>query len=47
MLTPDVIALDWEATEMRWIVPSEIPDYETVPKLEEAYRSAVDGEEVE
>jgi ADP-ribose pyrophosphatase YjhB (NUDIX family) len=47
VLTPDVIALDWEATEMRWIVPSEIPDYETVPKLEEAYRSAVDGEEVE
>jgi 8-oxo-dGTP diphosphatase len=44
--TPDSIALDWEATEMRWIVPSEIQDYETVPKLEEAYRSAVEGEEV-
>jgi 8-oxo-dGTP diphosphatase len=44
--TPDAIALDWEATEMRWIMPSEIQDYETVPKLEEAYRSAVDGEEV-
>ncbi len=44
--TPDAIALDWEATEMRWIAPSEIQDYETVPKLEEAYRSAVDGEEV-
>ncbi len=42
--TPDAIALDWEATEMRWIAPSEIQDYETVPKLEEAYRSAVDGE---
>jgi hypothetical protein len=46
VLTPDAISLDWEATEMRWIVPSEILDYETVPKLEEAYKSAVDGEEV-
>ena len=46
VLTPDAIALDWEATEIRWIVPLEILDYETVPKLEEAYRSAVDGEEV-
>ena len=44
--TPDAITLDWEATEMRWIAPSEIQDYETVPKLEEAYRSAVDGEAV-
>lgn len=44
VLTPDAIALDWEATEMRWIVPLEILDYDTVPKLEEAYRSAVDGE---
>ncbi len=46
VLTPDAIALDWEATEIRWIVPLEILDYETVPKLEEAYRSAADGEEV-
>jgi 8-oxo-dGTP diphosphatase len=46
VLTPDAIALDWEATEMRWIVPLEILDFETVPKLEEAYRSAADGEEV-
>lgn len=45
-LTPGAISLDWEATEMRWIAPSEIQDYETVPKLEEAYRSAVNGEEV-
>ena len=44
VLTPDAIALDWEATEIRWIVPLEILDYETVPKLEEAYRSAFDGE---
>ncbi len=33
-------------TGVRWIVPLEILDYETVPKLEEAYRSAADGEEV-
>jgi ADP-ribose pyrophosphatase YjhB (NUDIX family) len=46
VLTPDAITLDWEATEMRWIVPLEILDFETVPKLEEAYRSAADGEEV-
>jgi 8-oxo-dGTP diphosphatase len=46
VLTPKAITLDWEAIKMRWIVPSEILDYETVPKLEEAYRSAVDGEEV-
>ena len=46
VLAPDAIALDWEATEMRWIVPSEIQDYETVPKLEEAYKSAADGEKV-
>jgi 8-oxo-dGTP diphosphatase len=46
VLAPDAITLDWEATEMRWIAPSEIQDYETVPKLEEAYRSATDGEAV-
>jgi len=45
-LNPDAIAIDWEATEMRWVAPSDIQEYETVPKLEEAYRSAVEGEEV-
>jgi 8-oxo-dGTP diphosphatase len=45
-LTPGAIILDWEATEMRWIEPSEIQNYETVPRLVEAYRSAVNGEEV-
>jgi ADP-ribose pyrophosphatase YjhB (NUDIX family) len=43
---PDTIVLDWEATEMRWIAPSEFQDFETVPKLEEAYISAANGEEV-
>ena len=46
VLTPDAIALDWEATGMRWIVPSEIQALETVPKLDEAYKSAAEGEEV-
>jgi 8-oxo-dGTP diphosphatase len=45
-LTPDAIALDWEATEMRWIAPSELQNFETVPKLEDAYMSAANGEEV-
>ncbi len=45
VLIPGAISLDWEATEMRWIVPSELGDYETVPKLEEAYMSAMNGEE--
>jgi 8-oxo-dGTP diphosphatase len=47
ILTPDTISLDWEATEMRWIAPSEFQDFETVPKLEEAYMSAIVGEIVE
>jgi 8-oxo-dGTP diphosphatase len=44
--TPGAIVLDWEATEMRWIVPSEIQALKTVPKLDEAYKSAAGGEEV-
>jgi 8-oxo-dGTP diphosphatase len=43
---PDAVALDWEAEKMRWIVPSDIPTFQTVPKLEEAYQSAASGEEV-
>lgn len=46
VLTPDAITLDWEATSMRWIVPSDIQALETVPKLDEAYMSAANGEEV-
>src|ERR1700686_4824519 len=45
-LAPDLIQIDWEATEMRWIAPSELPNFETVPKLLEAYTSAVNGEVV-
>lgn len=45
-LTPDAIKTDWEATDMRWIDPSELSQYETVPKLLEAYQSALHGEQV-
>lgn len=43
VLDPDAIKLDWEAEEMRWIVPAELVNYETVPKLREAYLSASNG----
>ena len=46
VFTPGTIVLDWEAAGMRWIVPSEIQALETVPKLDEAYKSAAGGEEV-
>ncbi len=43
VLTPDAVKTDWEATEMRWIEPSELGQYETVPKLQEVYDSAIHG----
>src|SRR5579864_7078440 len=46
VLTPDAIRLDWEASEMRWITPPELKQFETVPKLQEAYNSAVKGEDI-
>ncbi len=47
VLTPELIRIDWEATEMRWIAPSELPSFETVPKLQEVYQSALCGEVVQ
>lgn len=44
VLEPQAITLDWEAEEMRWIVPDELTVYETVPKLREAYLAAEQGE---
>lgn len=44
--TPDQIHTDWEAVDMRWIAPDELANYETVPKLQEVYTSAVHGEHV-
>ena len=46
VLTPEAIRIDWEATEMRWIAPAELEQFETVPKLKDAYDSAVNGEDV-
>ena len=46
VLTPDAIRADWEASEMRWIEASQLRDYETVPKLQEAYEAAMHGEQV-
>lgn len=41
---PEAIKLDWEAEEMLWIAPDELASYETVPKLQEAFFSAQQGE---
>lgn len=35
---PSKIRLDWEHTEFRWIDPSEMSSYPTVPGLGDAYR---------
>ena len=35
----NLIRIDWEHDELRWISPSEIQSYETVPKLKEALQS--------
>jgi ADP-ribose pyrophosphatase YjhB (NUDIX family) len=44
VFAPEHIKIDWEASEMRWIQPSELLQYETVPKLPEAFASAISGE---
>lgn len=46
-LTPEAIHTDWEAVERRWILPSELPNYDTVPKLQEVYASAINGEAIQ
>ncbi len=43
VLAPNAIKIDWEATEMHWIAPSELRNHETVPKLLEVYESAMNG----
>ena len=40
---PELIKTDWEATAMQWIEPDELPNFATVPKLREAYISALTG----
>lgn len=46
VLAPERIQTDWEAVDMRWIDPSELRNYQTVPKLPEVYESAIHGESV-
>ncbi|HAE83986.1 MAG TPA: NUDIX pyrophosphatase [Ktedonobacter sp.] len=47
VFAPEALRIDWEANEMRWIAPSELAIYETVPKLLEVYASAINGEEAQ
>ncbi len=46
VLTPEAIHTDWEALTMRWIRPTELEHYQTVPRLKEAYEAALQGESV-
>ncbi len=46
VFNPEQIKTDWEAVDMQWIDPAELSKYETVPKLQEVYDSAIHGEEV-
>jgi len=34
----EMIEIDWEHTEIKWIDPARISKYQTVPKLEEALK---------
>lgn len=47
VLAPAEMKLDWEATEMRWISPADLPAYETVPQLYAAFLAASQGKPVE
>ena len=46
VFNPEQIKTDWEAVDMQGIDPTELSKYETVPKLQEVYDSAIHGEEV-
>lgn len=46
VFNPEQIKTDWEAVDMHWIDPVELSKYDTVPKLQEVYESAIQGEEV-
>ena len=41
---PDKITLDWENEEMRWILPEEIVQFQTVPALKEALERVIKDE---
>jgi len=38
---PEHVRLDWENVESCWVVPDEIKNYPTVPKLEEALQACL------
>jgi ADP-ribose pyrophosphatase YjhB (NUDIX family) len=42
VLKPEKMAIDWEHSEMRWIEPKQIAEYETVPQLAEAWQRVAD-----
>jgi len=42
---PELVKMDWEATEMRWIEPGDLPTFMTVPRLREAFVAAANGED--
>ena len=46
VLNPEHIRLDWEHVEMRWIDPTDLGTFETVPSLVETWRRVArhDGE---
>ncbi len=39
---PDAIELDWENVELRWILPTEIGSFPTVPALKETLARCLD-----
>ncbi len=42
---PDKIRLDWEHVEMRWILPEEIVQLQTVPALKETLERVLPGDD--
>lgn len=46
VLAPEQVKINEEALQFRWVTPAELRTYPTVPKLWEAYQSALNGERV-
>lgn len=44
---PDLIRLDWENTELRWIRPNQIDTLNTVPALADALNRCLQAEEAQ
>jgi PncC family amidohydrolase len=41
VINPDKLKFDWEQQETRWITPDELDSLQTVPRLKEAFESAL------